>query len=57
MPFIDLLFANVDNLCADEQTVRVLLFIETPSGVTLYQGAPGSKFSKAPPSRSAKGTS
>ena len=27
------------------------------SGVTLYQGAPGSKFSKAPPSRSAKGTS
>jgi hypothetical protein len=30
MPFIDLLFANVDKLCADEQTVRVLLFIETP---------------------------
>jgi hypothetical protein len=27
------------------------------SGVTLYQGAPGSKFSKAPLSRSAKGTS
>jgi hypothetical protein len=27
------------------------------SGVTLFQGAPGSKFSKAPPPRSAKVTS
>jgi hypothetical protein len=34
-----------------------ICYINGLSGVTLYQGAPGSKFSKAPPSRSAKGTS
>ena len=38
---------------------RQLVAIGLFSGVTLYQGAPGSKFSKAPPplSSSAKGTS
>ena len=59
-------FAQISymNKCIPSNILQCLLLIElcesslpTTSGVTLYQGAPGSKFLKAPPSRSAKGIS